>query len=83
MTLATRLSAFFLAALAIVLIGFSLALYTLADRYLYRQLDGQLAAGLETLVAAVDIESDGLKWHPAEDRPVTLGADSAPGDSEV
>ena len=80
MTLATRLSAFFLAALALVLLGFSLALYTLAERYLYRQLDGQLAAGLEILVAAVDVESDGLKWHPAEDRPVTLGADAGPGD---
>ena len=80
MTLATRLSAFFLAALALVLLGFSLALYTLAEHYLYRQLDGQLAAGLEILVAAVDVESDGLKWHPADDRPVTLGTDAGPGD---
>ena len=80
MTLATRLSAFFLAALALVLLGFSLALYTLAERYLYRQLDGQLAAGLEILAAAVDAEADGLKWHPAEDRPVTLGADAGPAD---
>jgi len=80
MTLATRLSAFFLAALALVLLGFSLALYILAERYLYRQLDGQLAAGLEILSAAIDVESDGLKWHPAEDRPVTLGADAGPAD---
>ena len=78
MTLATRLSAFFLAALAVVLLGFSLALYILAEGYLYRQLDGQLAAALEMLVAAVDVEADGLKWHPAEDRPVTLGADAGP-----
>ncbi len=80
MTLATRLSAFFLAALALVLLGFSLALYTLAERYLYRQLDGELAAGLEILVAAVDVESDGLTWHPADDRPVTLGSDASPSD---
>ncbi|HEX4142858.1 MAG TPA: ATP-binding protein [Pirellulales bacterium] len=80
MTLATRLSAFFLAALAVVLLGFSLGLYLLAERYLYRQLDGQLAAGLEILSAAIDAEADGLKWHPAEDRPVTLGSDAGPAD---
>ncbi|HEY1786411.1 MAG TPA: ATP-binding protein [Pirellulales bacterium] len=80
MTLATRLSAFFLAALAVVLLGFSLGLYILAERYLYRQLDGQLAAGLEILAAAIDAESDGLRWHPADDRPVTLGADAGPAE---
>ncbi|HTU27004.1 MAG TPA: ATP-binding protein [Pirellulales bacterium] len=80
MTLATRISAFLLAALAVVLFAFSLALYILAERYLYRQLDGQLAAALEVLVAAVDVEEDGLKWHPAEDRPITLGTEDGPGD---
>ena len=44
MSLATRLSAFFLAALALVLAGFSGTLYLLARTYLVRQLDERLAA---------------------------------------
>ena len=38
----------------------------------------QLAAALETLQAAVDVESDGLEWHPAEDRPITIGLETEP-----
>jgi two-component system, OmpR family, sensor kinase len=76
MSLVTRLSAFFLVALAVVLVGFSIVLYFLAERYLYRQLDAQLATALETLQAAVDVESDGLDWNPAGDRPITVGTDA-------
>ena len=39
MSLATRLSAFFLVALALVLAGFSATLYVLARTYLVGQLD--------------------------------------------
>ena len=72
MSLATRLSAFFLAALAVVLLGFSATLYGLARGYLYRQLDERLVAALDTLEAAVDVEPDGLEWEP-NDRRLTLG----------
>ena len=37
LTLTTRLSVFFLAMLGVVLLGFSIALYALADRYLSRR----------------------------------------------
>jgi signal transduction histidine kinase len=66
------MSAFFLAALAVVLIGFSAALYLLAWTYLHRQADERLAAALDTLVAAVEVESDGLDWEPGV-HSLTLG----------
>jgi signal transduction histidine kinase len=78
MNLATRLSAFFLIALAVVLAGFSIALVLLAESYFTRQMDTRLVAALETLQAAIDVESDGLTWHPAEDRPVTIGIETGP-----
>ena len=37
MTLTTRLLVFFLSMLALVLVGFSAALYILADNYLHQQ----------------------------------------------
>ena len=77
MRLATRLSAFFLIALALVLAGFSGALYLLARNYLVRQLDERLLNALDTLEASVDIEPGGLEWEPA-DRRMTLGVDQGP-----
>ncbi len=74
MTLTTRLSLFFLAALATVLVGFSAALYLLADRHLTRQLDDQLAAATRTLASAAEVEPDGVEWEP-HSRPLAL----APG----
>ena len=76
MSLATRLSAFFLIALAVVLSGFSGALYVLARNHLVRELDDRLESGLDTLEASVDIEPGGLEWEPA-DRRMTLGVDHA------
>jgi len=77
MSLATRLSAFFLLALALVLAGFSGALHLLARNYLVRQLDERLENALDTLEASVDIEPGGLEWEPA-DRRLTLGVDHGP-----
>jgi heavy metal sensor kinase len=76
MTLVTRLSAFFLAALALVLVGFSASLYLLARVYLERQVDDRLAGALQTLTAAAEFDPDGLEWEPDE-RHLTLGRDSA------
>ncbi len=64
MSLTSRMSAFFLAALALVLVGFSSTLYLLAHTYLHRQVDERLKAALDTLVAAVESEPDGLDWEP-------------------
>jgi heavy metal sensor kinase len=72
MTLTTRLSLFFLGALALVLAGFSTTLYMLARTYLHRQVEDRLESGLETLVAAVEIDPDGLKWERRE-RQLNLG----------
>ncbi|MBN9122011.1 MAG: HAMP domain-containing protein [Planctomycetes bacterium] len=74
MTLTNRLSLFFLAALAAVLIAFSAALYLLADRHLHRQLDDRLAAAARTLASAAEVEPDGVEWEP-HNHPTTL----APG----
>jgi signal transduction histidine kinase len=77
MSLATRLSAFFLIALAVVLVGFSGALYLLARSHLVRELDERLERALDTLEASVDIEPGGLEWEPA-DRRMSLGVDRGP-----
>ncbi|MEO6810694.1 MAG: HAMP domain-containing sensor histidine kinase [Isosphaeraceae bacterium] len=74
MSLSTRLSLFFLTALAAVLLGFSATLYMLGDSYLSRQLDERLEKALDTLAAAIDVETEGLEWEP-EDRRLTLGVD--------
>jgi signal transduction histidine kinase len=77
-TLTTRLSLFFLAALAAVLVTFSAALYLLADRHLHRQLDDRLAASAHTLASAAEVEPDGVEWEP-HNRPMAL-APGATGD---
>jgi heavy metal sensor kinase len=78
MSLTTRLSAFFLGALALVLVGFSLTLYGLARVYLYRQTDERLAAALDTLSAVAEVGRDGVEWEPHE-RHLTLGQDAQAG----
>ena len=76
LSLAGRLCGFFLAALAAVLIGFSTALFLLAQAYLHRRDEARLAAALETLIAAAEVEDEGVSWEPAE-RRLTLGLDPA------
>ena len=74
MTLTNRLNLFFLGTLAVVLIGFSVALYVLAEQHLIRQLDDQLGAATRTLASAAEVDPDGVEWEP-HNRPHTL----APG----
>lgn len=64
MTLATRISLFFLATLAVVLVGFSAALYSMAAVYLDRQTNARLDAALRSLTAAAEIENGRLEWEP-------------------
>lgn len=68
MTLTTRLSLYFLATLAFVLVGFSTTLYVLARIHLYRQMDERLDTALNTLVAAAEIDQNGVEWDMHERR---------------
>jgi heavy metal sensor kinase len=70
------MSAFFLGALAVVLAGFSAALFLLAQGHLRRQAEERLTAALATLAAAAEAEPDGLDWEPNEHR-LALGQDAA------
>jgi heavy metal sensor kinase len=78
MSLTNRLSAFFLGALALVLVGFSLTLYLLARVYLDRQVDDQLQNALDVLTAATEVQPTGVEWEPQE-RPLTLGRERGAG----
>jgi two-component system, OmpR family, sensor kinase len=75
--LSSRVSAFFLAALAVVLAGFSAGIYVTASRYLRHQVDERLASSLAVLVAAVEIHNDSVEWEPQE-REVLLGQEDGP-----
>jgi signal transduction histidine kinase len=50
----TRVSLFFLAVLAVVLIGFSITIWFLVDRHLRSELNEQLKAGMQTLRTAAE-----------------------------
>lgn len=66
MTLSTRLSMFFLSMLALVLAGFSITLYTLAQNHLRHQGQERLEGALNTLVAAVEVGPEGLEWEKTQ-----------------
>jgi len=72
MRLSTRLTLFFLATLAVVLVGFSGTLYVMAAHYLHRQADERLEAALNTLAAAAEIGPEGVEWEPHE-RSLSFG----------
>jgi signal transduction histidine kinase len=75
MSLASRLSAFFLVMLGVVLVGFATTLYALASHYLHLQIDERLDAALATLAAAAEVGPGGVEWEPDE-RELGLGRDS-------
>ncbi len=80
MTLTDRLSASFLGALALVLVGFSTALYIVASVHLHRSVDERLDSALGTLTALVEDEADGLDWE-RDGRQISTGQD--PGTDQV
>jgi heavy metal sensor kinase len=80
-TLTSRLNLFFLSALALVLVGFSSALYLLARQHLHRQADERLDSAFDVLAAAVETTPNGIEWEPS-DRKFTFGSGRA-GDSIV
>ena len=57
---------FFLAGLAIALLGFSATLYLIVRNHLYGQFESRLGNALRILSAAVEVELDDAKWQPAE-----------------
>ena len=72
MTLTNRLTLFHLVTLAVVLAAFAGSVYGLMRTILFRQLADQSTAALDTLVAAVEIEPNGLDWEP-ELRKIQFG----------
>lgn len=80
MSLTTRLSAYFLTALALVLLGFSLVLFLLVRNHLMDQTNQRLELAMQTIIAAVEVHTEDVEWEPLE-RHITLGED--PGEDQV
>jgi heavy metal sensor kinase len=62
---------YFLGTLALVLVGFSTALYVLATVHLNRQTEDRIDAMLNTLAAAVEVKPDRVEWD-AEQRQIIV-----------
>lgn len=77
MTLTNRLTLFSLAALGVLLAAFSGTMYVLARTYLMRQVNDRATATLDTLVAAAEVEGDGLEWE-RRNRQILLRGDGEP-----
>lgn len=75
MSLTGRFSALVLSLLALVLVGFSTAMYVSARVYLHRQLRDRIDAALAVLAAAVEVHPGGVEWEPQE-RILPLGVGS-------
>lgn len=66
MSLTTRVSCFFLGALALVLAVFTIGVYEFAGRFFHQSAEERLLTTFHALVAAAEIEPDGIEWNPAE-----------------
>lgn len=77
MKLVNRVSVFFLAAMAIVLIAYSSAFYAFVRGRLVRQFEQELHGALNALVAAVEVEPEEVKWQPLE-HTIALGVVQGP-----
>ena len=80
MSLTTRLSAYFLTALALVLLGFSLVLYQLVRRHLYSQSDERLTRAAEAIVGFIEVHPYDVEWEPTL-RHIGLGEEK--GEDQV
>ncbi len=63
MTLTNRLLLFLILSHAVLLVGFSVAVYAVARAQLHRQLDERNEAALDTLAATAELEDDGWEWE--------------------
>lgn len=77
MKLATRISFFFIVALAVVLIGFSGSIYWLVRAHLFYQLDDHTESALNALNALVETGPGGLEWEGFERRPAIAASNSS------
>ena len=77
MTLVNRVSAFFLAALAVVLVVYSGLFYAIVRGRLVQQFDQELHGALYSLVAAIEVEPEEVKWQPLE-HAIALGSGAGP-----
>lgn len=77
MKLVNRVSVFFLAALAVVLAVYSGVFYAVVRGRLTRHFDQELQGALNSLVAAVEVEPEEVKWQPLE-HTIALGAVQGP-----
>ena len=64
MSLAARVSGFFLATLALVLGGVSVTLYLLSSAHLHRDLDERLGLALDAMATSVDVDPGRVEWNP-------------------
>jgi len=65
-TLAGRVSTFFLVAPAVALAGYSAIFFYVARSYLYEQFDARLQTAVDLLAASIEVEDDDAKWQPDE-----------------
>src|SRR5262245_40160257 len=79
MRLGTRLTLFFVTAMALVLAGFSASLYVMAATHLYRRADERLESVLNMLAAAVERGPGGVEWEP-EERSLSFGRSMLEGE---
>ena len=70
LSLVNRVSLFFLASLALVLACYSAVAYGVLHNQWNRQFDEQLHGGFQTLVAAVEVEPDDVKFEPSDHQAV-------------
>lgn len=77
MKLVNRVSIFFLAALAVVLVIYSGAFFAFVRAQLVQQFERELYGALNSLVAAVEVEPEEVKWQPLE-HTIALGAAQGP-----
>jgi signal transduction histidine kinase len=80
MTLVNRVSAYFLAALAVVLAVCAATAYVIARGQLVRQFEQELYSALHSLVAAVEVEPEDVNWQPREH---TIGLGVGDGPAEI
>lgn len=72
MKLNTRVSIFFLAALAVVLIVYSVFFYAFVRAHLVHQFEQEMRGTFNSLIAAAEIEPTDVSWQPLE-HTIALG----------
>lgn len=78
MSLAARVSGFFLATLALVLAGVSVTLYLLTSAHLHRDLDERLGLALDSLATSVEVDPGRIDWNPGGRSVLVVHPDNEP-----